>query len=72
MILLSVSQIEANAFFHCVLHESRQDDNYFTYTGSFKFLYSLLLVKDYFTDNSAREKLTLLIRPVKSNYAVAC
>lgn len=56
MILLSVSQIEANAFFHSVLHESRQDDNYFTYTGSFKFLYSLLLVKDYFTDSSVREK----------------
>lgn len=39
-----------------LLHESRQYDNYFTYTGSFKFLHSLLLIKDYFADNSVREK----------------
>lgn len=52
----TVSQIEANVFFHWVLHKRKQDDNYVTYTGSFNFLYSLLLVQGYFTDNSVREK----------------
>lgn len=45
MILLSVSQIGANAFFHGVLHESRWDDSYFMCTGGFEFVYSCFFLR---------------------------